>query len=129
LQQKNKDLSNNTISMEYLVKHLNLDKVVKNLGKPNEKTNKVENKKEKEKSITRTENSNYENTMSQGELKENEYQDLLERIEHNRNKSNTNEIHENTNENEINFDEMHKINDVDNEEEFQEKVEQLKSES
>ena len=34
LQMKNKDLRVNTISFEYLVKHLKLDKIINSLGKP-----------------------------------------------------------------------------------------------
>lgn len=138
LQQKNSDLYHNTISMEYLVKHLNLDKIVHNLGKA-EKL--VETKSNFNQVQEEDHTSKYEVSLSAGELRETEYQEMMARMEKQKRETGMSKYNEEVlpiqqsarmemgNETEINFDNVHRIRDVDNIEEIQETVEQLKSQS
>ena len=103
---KNKDLSVNTISFEYLVKHLKLDKIINNLGKPLEgQRNRKSNSKE--------ESLNEEFcSLSVGQQKESV------------NTNNNMEIINNI-ENELNFEDMHKIN-LNNSKDFEEKLKEIR---
>ena len=102
LKNKSQDLTQNTLSLEYLVKHLNLDKFVKNLGKSNEIQDNLIDKK--------SVRSSKLNSMSAGEiaseLKEGEKEKIME--------------------NEVNFEEMHKVN-LDNSQEFKDKIDELRN--
>lgn len=124
--------------MEYLVKHLNLDKIVHNLGKA-EKL--VETKSNFNQVQEEDHTSKYEVSLSAGELRETEYQEMMARMEKQKRETGMSKYNEEVlpiqqsarmemgNETEINFDNVHRIRDVDNIEEIQETVEQLKSQS
>ena len=116
LEQKSKDLTENAMSLEYLIKHLQLDHVISNLGKPKEFENSVTEEMSK---------GEIYNTISQGERVNNDNHEEEEKIEKN-DSNQCNEEGENI-ENNNYFEDMHKIN-LDNSHEFQEKLNDLRKE-